>query len=149
MTIPSRRIYKDCYDILCARQLGFGEHRTVYVCRIDRNLVVKIENNPGAYGRNFMNVAEFNFWNEFKHNKKVAEWLAPCMWMSQDGHVMIQRRCVPVDETQRHLMPDKLPAFLRGLKTDNFGWLDGKLVCMDYALNMQTASMRMQKANWR
>lgn len=78
--------------------------------------------------------------------KEIARWLAPCEFLSPDGRILLQRRVERV--TQAYKMPEKLPTFLTDFKKENFGWLDGKLVCIDYSITIPNPSMRLKKVNW-
>ena len=137
-------IFEDAFNLLCHHKLGSGIHRDVFECRIDDKLVVKVENDlPWRY---FANVLEMKFWNDNQHYEPVAKWLAPCEYLSPDGLVMLQRRVEPLRASDK--LPEKLPAFLTDIKADNFGLLDGRVVCFDYALNITSPSTRQKKADW-
>jgi hypothetical protein len=105
---------------------------------------VKVEHDEEW--RTFSNVIEMRFWNEHEHYKKVADWLAPCEYLSPDGRVLLQRRAsVIVDPL---LLPSHLPAFLTDLKKENFGIMDGRLVCLDYEMTIPNPSTRLKKVEW-
>lgn len=138
-----KAIFKDAFNLLCGELLGAGIHRKVYACKLRPELVVKVEcqlNN-----RCFANVFEMEFWNDQMHNETIAKWLAPCEFLSPDGRILLQRRAQPV---QRHELPGRVPSFLSDLKPANFGILDGRLVCVDYAMTVSNPSSRMRKINW-
>ncbi len=135
--------YLDAFNLLCGDLIGSGCHRTVYSCRIDPTLVVKVES---AESRRFANVFEHAFWSDNQYNKRVAEWLAPVHSISPDGRVLLQRRADPVP--LGYDLPDKLPGFLTDHKRENFGLLDGRLVSVDYAITILPPSMRPRKAWW-
>lgn len=141
MSLPA---FEDAFNLLCHEKLGSGIHRDVFACRIDPKLVVKVETDlPWRY---FANVHEMKFWTDHQHYEKVAKWLAPCDYLSPDGLILLQRRCEPLRDND--VLPDKLPAFLTDVKKDNYGWLDGRIVCFDYALNIPSPSLRPKKAVW-
>ena len=135
------RAFEDAFNLLCGDKLGEGIHRTVFACRLRPELVVKVENDDDW--RYFANVMEMKFWNDHESYSKVARWLAPCEYMSPDGRILLQKRVRPLlDESE---LPAELPAFLTDIKPENFGLLDGRVVCIDYALNIPSPSMRMKK----
>jgi len=124
--------YEDAFNLLCGKLLGEGIHRKIFECRLRDDLVVKVEAETDW--RYFANVLEMRFWNDHEHYKKVADWLAPCEYLSPDGRILLQRRASPIIE--RSVLPEQVPAFLSDLKPENFGMLDGRLVCLDYALTI-------------
>ena len=137
--------YEDAFNLLCGKLLGEGIHRKVFECRIRPDLVVKVE--PEENWRYFANVLEMRFWNDHEHYKKVADWLAPCEYLSPDGRILLQRRTLPIVDSSA--LPAQLPAFLSDVKADNFGMLDGRLVCVDYAMTIPNPSTRLKKVDWR
>ncbi len=136
--------FEDAFNLLCAEKIGGGIHRTVFACRLRPELVVKVEDEDGF--RYFANVHEMKFWNDNQHDEKVAKWLAPCDYLSPDGRILLQRRIAPLREAD--VLPDKLPAFLADIKRDNFGVLDGRIVCADYAMTIPSTNMRAKKVSW-
>lgn len=136
--------FEDSFNLLCGKKLGEGIHRAVFECRLRPDLVVKVEAEDGW--RYFANVHEMRFWNEHQHDPKVARWLAPCEFLSPDGRILLQRRIDALREGDQ--LPEKLPAFLTDVKRDNFGMLDGKIVCADYAMTIPSPSVRPRKVEW-
>ena len=139
-------IYLDAFNLLCDRKIGSGTHRDVYECRIDRSLVVKVETS--LEWRCFSNAREMQFWADHENFKKVADWLAPCVYLSPDARILCQKRVDPLTEQQKKELPEKIPGFLTDLKYRNFGMLDGRLVCVDYAITIPNPSLRLRKAEW-
>lgn len=135
--------FEDCFNMLCGEKLGEGIHRQVFACKLRPELVVKIEQQEMRY---FANVIENKFWGDHQNVKEIARWLAPCEFLSPDGRLSLMRRTDPVPSNFK--LPDKLPGFLTDLKRSNFGLLDGRLVCVDYAFTISNPSMRLRKANW-
>lgn len=135
--------FEDAFNLLCGEKIGEGAYRTVYACRVRPDLVVKVEN---ADFRVFANVFEQKFWDDHQFCEKVARWLAPCEFLSPDGRVLLQRRVDPVPSSFD--LPAKLPSFLTDIKRDNFGLMDGRLVCFDYAMTIPNPSLRQKKAEW-
>lgn len=134
----------DALDLMCGKLIGEGIHRKVFECRIRDDLVVKVETDDDW--RYFSNVHEMKFWSDHRFAPNVAQWLAPCEFMSPNGRILLQQRVQPIRDTD--VLPLKLPAFLTDIKRENFGWLNGKFVCVDYALVIINPSLRMRKADW-
>lgn len=143
MTTNDPATFEDCFNMLCGRLIGEGIHRTVYECKIRPDLVVKVENQ---HMREFSNVLEDKFWSDQQHYKKVADWLCPIEFLSPDGRLLLMRKARILHPKDK--LPDKLPAFLTDVKLCNFGWLDGRVVCVDYAWTVPNPSTRLRKANW-
>lgn len=136
--------FEDAFNLLCGEKIGEGIHRTVFECRLRPDLVVKVETS-GEW-RYFANVQEMKFWSEHQYYDKVARWLAPCDFLSPDGRILLQRRCDTLRDVD---LPEKLPAFLTDVKRSNFGVLDGRIVCVDYAMTIPSPSLRLKAADWR
>lgn len=136
-------VYHEAFNLLCGDLIGGGIHRQVFECKLRPDLVVKVEDQDY---RDFANVKEMQFWRDHSFVKKIAVWLAPCEHLSPDGRILIQKRVEKV--TAAYKMPDKVPSFLTDLKKENFGWLDGKLVCIDYSTTIPNPSMILKKAHW-
>jgi len=135
-------IYLDAFNLLCGKLLGEGVHRRVFECKLRPDLVVKVEYE--TENRYFANVFEQKFWDD--SSPAVEAWLAPCEMLSPDGRILLQQRAHPLPHNAE--MPLLVPSFLRDLKRENFGHIDGKLVCMDYAIVNLQASMKLRKADW-
>lgn len=135
--------FEDAFNLLCGDKLGNGAHRTVYTCKIRHDLVVKVESDDFRY---FANVMEMKFWSDHEHYEKVSRWLAPCTHLSPDGRILLQRRVDPLPSD--HQMPPKVPSFLTDLKRENFGILDGQLVCIDYAMTIPNPNVRLKGVFW-
>jgi len=142
--MSNKACFEEAFNLLCGEKLGSGIHRTVYECRIRPDLVVKVENDNY---RVFANVMESKFWDDNQFSKAIAKWLAPVEFLSPDGRILLQRRVQPLVAGLKN-MPEKLPAFLTDIKLDNFGILDGNLVCVDYAFTIQNVSTTMKKVTW-
>ncbi len=140
------QVFEDAFNLLCGKRLGAGIHRDVYACRLRPDLVVKVENSADDEWRNFANVQEHRFWSDHQYASAISTWLAPCEYLSPDGRISLQRRVKPVHSDDK--LPEKLPAFLTDLKDENFGWLEGRLVAVDYAFTIPAVSTRLRKAEW-
>ena len=124
--------------------VGEGYARRVYSIIGQPQLVAKVELTPGT----FQNVAEWSTWSMVQFSD-WADWFAPCRRISPCGTVLIQERTKPLDGLN---LPEKLPDFLSDLKRENFGLINGVLVCHDYALNLLTetglSQAQLKKANF-
>lgn len=132
--------------MVLGEELGQGMGRVVFDCGINPRYVVKIENGIGSH----QNVMEWELWESLKETS-YARWLAPCERISIDGGFLLQRKTEPLPEKMR---PKRLPAWLCDLKPENFGLLEGRVVCHDYGtthihLTEKGVTKRMQTAKWR
>lgn len=134
-------ISADLLRTVCGREIGYGDGRTVYECAIRPDLVVKIE----TPSHSFQNQGEWKFWNDWRLDKDVRRWLAPCESISPCGTVLLQRRTEPVPSGR---FPKKLPRFLTDVKRSNFGLLNGRFVCHDYGLVRVIISTVLSQADW-
>lgn len=137
-------IHEDAFNLLCGDLIGEGIHRKVFECRLRNDLVVKVETETNW--RYFANVLEMKFWNDHRHYKKVADWLAPCEYLSPDGRILLQKRCEGVGRT---FFPEEIPSFLTDIKRNNFGYYEGRIVCVDYAMTIPNPSTRLKRVEWR
>lgn len=134
---------QDAFNLLCGPKLGEGIHRTVFLCRIDPSLVVKVETESNYWTG--ANAAEFKNWEEVSYAPVFNRWLAPCVSISPNGRIMLQKRTTAIPA---HLMPDKLPSWLTDIKHENFGFFQGRVVAHDYPQINSTWSKRLRKATW-
>jgi hypothetical protein len=125
----SEMIINDSLYLFLGEKLGEGQYRDVYKFGIDPDLVVKIEarNHPKGYPM-FCNTVEMGIWCE-SNGTPWRKWLAPCVFISNYGAVMIQRRTTPCPA---HRLPKLVPNFLADLKPDNWGLYKGRPVVHDY-----------------
>lgn len=145
--VLDERIFEDAFNLFCGDLIGSGIHRKVFECKIRDDLVVKVEDNEPKYAwRAFANAYEMRFWEDHQHYKRVADWLAPCEWMSPDGLVLLQKRVsvLPLD----YELPPQMPSFLPDIKRENYGLYEGRLVCVDYSGAIANPSVRLRKVNW-
>lgn len=108
-------------------KIAQGVARSVYELIGQPALVLKVE----VTEQTFQNVLEWQFWTSVQFTPWAALF-APCRRVSPCGHILIQERTKPLPED--FTLPN-LPDFLSDLKPENFGTIDGRLVCHDYALN--------------
>lgn len=109
--------------------LGSGCSRDVYASRCSPDVVIKVEAKCGT----FHNVLEWEVWRSVKHHEN-AKWFAPCLGIDPMGITLVMSRTKPLTDRQWNKAKE-LPWFFNDLKQDNFGWLNGQIVCHDYSLN--------------
>jgi hypothetical protein len=139
-------INRDMWDLMCSDMIGEGCSRKVFICKLDNSLVLKLEEN----GRSFNNIREWELWEDVRHDKAAARWLAPCVNISLCGSILIQKRTEPAHKRR---FPKKIPKWIAtDLKYQNWGLLAGKIVCHDYANHLAqrygTISKGMAKPYW-
>lgn len=137
------RTHEDAFNLLCGEKIAVGSSRMVFECRIRLEWVVKVEIEKDW--RTFENMREFQIW-QIHASHSASQWLAPCKRISPDGRILLQERCDPLP--RNYELPEKVPDFLNDLKPENFGLLNGRLVCLDYALAHLDTSMKMKGKKW-
>ena len=131
-------IVNDLCNSLLGEKLGSGSTRDVYVLSYDTSKVVKIAKDGGR-----QNILEYETWRSVQHSDYHSKWFAPCVWISNGGNILIQERAVPIippklDKDYKVMIdkiPDKIPNYFTDIKLTNFGFIDGRFCCIDYALN--------------
>lgn len=116
----------DFIELFCGERVGSGLDRTVYDCRVNPNVVVKVETTK----RGFQNVFEWEMWDALR-GTEMAKYLAPCVHISEAGICLLQKKVEPLSGRYKNV---KIPNWLSDLKPDNFGVLDGRVVACDYGL---------------
>lgn len=133
----------DLVNMLCDEMIGEGISRCVYPWSLDRSLVAKVE--PGHGG--FANAQEWDVWQRIKDTEH-AKWFAPCVHISGCGIWLLQKRTKPIPFKR---LPKQVPAFFTDLKQSNWGLLNGRPVCHDYAANLLMEvgmTKRLRSPNW-
>lgn len=129
-------------DYILGDFVGYGISRLVYDYRLDPKYVIKLDlSNHNA------NVLEHDVWRTVEHTKH-AKWFAPVKDLSPCGRVLLQEKCKYENIDK---FPKIIPDYLSDIKVDNFGWLNGKFVCLDYAGNnllTKGLSSKMKKVKW-
>jgi hypothetical protein len=141
--VDNSAVFEDAFNMLCGKKLGEGVHREVFECRIRPDLVCKVERGDARF---FANILEDRFYNLCYFKPAAIKWLAPCEYLSPDGRILLQRRADPIRSTDK--LPDKLPTFLDDIKRENFGYIDGNLVCVDYAFYKEYMDTKLRKVTW-
>lgn len=126
--------------------LGRGRSREVYASPIDENIVIKIAYNPQGI---MDNADEWTLWCLSK-DRELRNWLCPIIGVFGDGRVLYMKKVehTSKDELRRF---EEVPAIIEDVHTDNWGILDGRLVCFDYAVNSSTSipkKLKMKKVVW-
>ncbi len=135
---------KDFLDIFLGQQIGFGCFREVYECNTDPSVVIKVEYKSVS----FNNIFEWDTWQKLRYTVH-HKWLSPCRFISPCGRILIQDKTEPVSYKE---LPKFLPVFLTDIKKENFGMLDGKIVCHDYGSNLileNGLSNKVRRVEWR
>ena len=124
----------------CGKKIGEGCYRTVYEFKLDSRWVVKIEGENTEW----CNITEWmNWWNN-KTWTNLTNFLAPCLFISSGGHILIQRK---VKKKHIKYYPSEIPSLFTDRKYGNFGWIGKRFVCHDYAYLVLT-NIKMSKAKW-
>lgn len=136
--------YEDLQSLVFGEILGIGVHRKVAVYKPDPTLVIKC-----AVETPNINTLEDEMWMMIR-DTSIAKWFAPCVEISDCGMFLLQKRTEPCPKDK---YPTKIPSFFGDLKYRNFGLLNGKFVCHDYASFMYTSmshkwSERLVTAHW-
>lgn len=133
---------RDLWSMMIGEKLGGGMSREVYEFKPDPKYVVKVE----GYAGNFQNIKEWLVWNEIQFTP-FAKHFAPCKAISDNGIYLLQER---VHFPELKAYPDRVPSFFTDLKTENYGFIGGRLVCCDYGSTIisQGFNNRTRKADW-
>lgn len=136
--------YEDLLELVGGVNLGEGIHRKVGVYKPDPTLVIKC-----ALECPNINILEEEVWRTVEH-MSIAKWFAPCVDISPLGMFLLQKR---VEMRPKSEYPKLIPKFFGDLKYSNYGWVDGKFVCCDYASLLKTSphhqwKAKLVKADW-
>lgn len=140
--MSNAKVFEDAFNMLCGAIIGEGIHRKVFECKLRPDLVVKVEYAEDY--RFFANVMEMRFWNDA--SEPMKRWLAPCEYLSPDGLLLLQKKVDAVPSSYE--MPEQMPSFMMDFKRNNFGILNGKLVCLDYAMTIASHNLKLKKVGW-
>lgn len=144
-----------CVDLVLGALLGKGISRTVYQCRLDPGLVIKLE-DPAE--KRFQNVTEWQTWDEASELHAARDWLAEPKWISENGLVLFMETTCKFNDTGKSWkVPERVPLFLSDLKSENFGWVHRRrkwlFVCHDYGLNLSINhglnAYKTRKVEWK
>lgn len=135
-------IKTDFCKMFCGKQIGYGVYRQVFEHKYDDSLVIKVEYADTTF---FANAQEWAVWKEMS-DTDLAKYFAPCVDISENGLILIQKKTKPLRK-----YPEMIPAFFTDTKRSNYGSINGKFCCHDYAshkLYQTGVTKRMVKANW-
>jgi hypothetical protein len=138
-------VSKDLFELVCGTKLGEGVARQVYRSNLDPSTVLKFETSAGS----FQNILEWETWEAVKFTPYV-KWFTPCVCISSCGTVLVQKFARNVEDIDI-AAHSHLPAFFTDIKKDNWGVLDGQLVCRDYGRTLlldRGLSKKLRKADW-
>lgn len=136
---------KDLWSLVFGKKIGSGMSRVVYEYLPDPSYVIKEEKYVG----HFQNVIEWEIWENVQYIPHIAKWFAPCLKISPNGMYLIQKKVTPAEANK---YPKEIPYFFKDLKMDNYGLLNGKIVCCDYGTFLREDhfdTKRMKKVKWK
>lgn len=123
---------RELESLIIGKQIGSGGSRRVYECAFNESKVIKLE-----WSNTYQNIIEWETWERVRDKPTIAKWFAPCIQMSRNGLLLIQTRAEPLPKNYH--LPRRLPGFLSDIKADNFGLINGALVCTDYGTMLARA----------
>lgn len=131
--------------LVCGRKIASGAYRDVYELKEDPlHYVVKIERRVGEC--NFTNACEWRNYINYQHSP-LGDLLCPVELINESGSVLVMRRAVIATKADRMLLPKILPAAITDTKYCNFGFIDGKVVIVDYPFLI--ADQSDKKIRWK
>ncbi len=126
-------LYTDFINIFCT-QYKHGAYRVVFTPTCTEDIVIKISVSDDT-NKNVIEMENYRFL--CNHYPTIAEYYAPCIDISSNGKVLIQKR---MDTLYKRgmlskNMPKKVPAAfcLDDCHSKNFGFIGDQLVCCDYS----------------
>ena len=138
---------RDFARLFAGKKLGNGITRWVFENKQDPTCVLKFEVGSGDM---FQNVIEWKVWEAVRADRSLRRWFAPCVAISENGLVLIQKKVEPVGNRVRL---KKVPDFLTDVKDANWGVYKGRLVCHDYGLMplwyLLDKGKRMRRSHWK
>lgn len=131
-------LYEEAIDsfaaIFIGPHLGDGSFRDVYSHLTNDKWVIKVQKKEVQ--ADFSNALEWEIWCDWRYDV-TRKWIAPCVDISPDGKVLIQRKTIPFAKctpAQQRRLPTRVPAILgRDTNLSNWGYMDGRWVCHDYS----------------
>lgn len=118
-------VSEDFLSVVIGPYIGGGLYRNVFEHAYDNTLVVKVETNAGS----FANIRENRMWFDYCEHPKLSKWFAPCVYISDGGKVLIQKKVAPLDGRK---MPTKIPPMIDDGHMGNWGIYEDRVVCCDY-----------------
>lgn len=102
-----------------------GQSRIVFEWSFRPNTVVKFCSADDCQS----NWTEYAIWESVKDTKN-AKWFCPVIDISPCGRFLLMEKARAI--TNEDKLPKKLPNFFTDIHTGNFGYIDDRLVCIDY-----------------
>lgn len=122
------------HDMLCGNLIGEGCSRVVYECDYDKSCVVKIHKKVDRLPSD--NILEWELWEMVKGmTNDVPKWFAPCVRISENGRILIQKKTTPLTDKQWNELKE-IPTYLSDIKRSNFGMYKGYVCMHDYAFTL-------------
>lgn len=130
-------VVRDMVQGMAGKKIGQGASRAVFEWIPDPKLVLKIE-----IAATFQNVMEWEVY-DYLSGTEWAKYLARPVFIGSYGSVLLMQKTQPLNDSQ---LPRLLPDWISDRKRENFGWLDGRVVCHDYGVNdlVRTVHRRMR-----
>ena len=127
------------HDMLCGDLINEGCSRVVYECDYDKSCVVKIHKDVDRLPSD--NILEWELWQMVKGmSNEVQKWFAPCVRISENGRILIQKKTTPLKDKQWNSLIE-IPTFLSDIKRSNFGKYKGHICMHDYAFTLYRLSI--------
>ena len=123
--------------------LNSGVYRDVYVFKPDPKYVIKCERDMTT--SMFANVQEWRNYIDHSEWIQLKPWIAPCVLISENGQILIQRR---IKHKEAKFYPKQIPNLFMDKKYTNFGWIGNNFVCCDYPNLLIGERFKLVNANW-
>lgn len=120
------RMLDEMWNMVVGEYIDEGAFRDVYKNRLNPDTVIKVQKLENDH---FDNIMEWKLWESVQYAPKYNKWFAPCLFISPNGRILIQRKTEPLRKAD---FPKQVPSFLWDLKIDNWGWFRDRPVCHDY-----------------
>lgn len=141
-------VQRDINTGIFGKRIDNGATREVFEWAAHPNkYVIKIE--EGSYHHNVM---ENIIWNAVR-NTEHAKWFAPVRSISPGGHALIMRKTREAKAGDPEF--PEIPDFFVDVRYRNWGIMDGRWVCHDYAYNSILAAglqnvklVKVKPENW-
>jgi len=122
-----------------------GSSRMVFDWKFRPNTVIKFCKADDCQS----NWTEYAVWESVK-DTKYAKWFSPVIDISPCGRFLLMEKAKEIKIEDK--LPKKLPNFFTDIHTGNFGWIDNRLVCIDYQFISRALDLsfntNMRDADW-
>jgi len=134
---------EELLDLITNKKIGVGAYRTVYSLNDCDDYIIKVANGDDGEKEN---LRELLLWIEIKDcYPKLKKYFAPCLSCSDTGKYLLQKKVIFPDFKK---YPKQLPSFFSDTKYQNFGLLNGKLVCIDFGCFNIRGSEKLKTVKW-